>query len=222
MVPHLRHGGQTQPQIEARPSRCFCEHLGLHPRRRPYQSRFARPGIQGRSEEGAGWIMRGDSEARGRTIDASEVHAALFWSKVDVGRYESCWTWRELTTATGYGRFFISGPNFSAKAPRVAWAITHGTCPGHLCVCHKCDNPACVNPEHLFLGDRKDNLSDAAVKGRVARGGRHGGSKVNETQVAEMRKLHASGVSSSALAITFGITHSNVRCIVTGKTWKHV
>lgn len=77
---------------------------------------------------------------------------------------ERCWEWMAGKDSDGYGGFFLSGKN--EKAHRVAWMFRFGEIPEGLGVLHHCDNPGCVNPLHLFLGDHKTNMGDKAQKGR--------------------------------------------------------
>jgi hypothetical protein len=87
-----------------------------------------------------------------------------FWSKVDIRAADDCWPWRGTTTGkTGYGRAW-RGPGWAA-AHRLAWELTHGSTPDGF-VCHKCDNPPCCNPAHLFVGTHTDNMRDMFAKGR--------------------------------------------------------
>lgn len=94
-----------------------------------------------------------------------------FWERVKKG--DGCWLWDTARDKDGYGRFPI-GASGENKAHRVSWRIHHGEVPEGLCVLHKCDNPPCVNPKHLFLGTLKDNAVDCASKERTARGKRNG------------------------------------------------
>lgn len=89
-----------------------------------------------------------------------------FWGKVSVGHPGGCWGWNGSTDNFGYGRLQHEGRN--QPAHRISWEMTNGPIPAGLCVLHRCDNPPCANPEHLFLGTKKDNMMDAAAKGRIA------------------------------------------------------
>lgn len=86
-----------------------------------------------------------------------------FWEKVDQ-RGDGCWEWTAALDTNGYGHFIIEGRNHAAS--RVAWMLTHGPIDAGLFVCHRCDNPPCCRPDHLFLGTALDNARDAVAKGR--------------------------------------------------------
>lgn len=88
-----------------------------------------------------------------------------FWSKVEKGAQGTCWPWTAGGDRLGYGMFKLDGRMW--KAPRVAWLFTTTSDPAKMDVCHRCDNPPCVNPAHLFLGTASDNMRDCAAKGRL-------------------------------------------------------
>jgi DNA invertase Pin-like site-specific DNA recombinase len=89
-------------------------------------------------------------------------------------------------------------------------------------VCHKCDNPACVNVEHLFLGTHSDNMGDAAAKGRMRRGSDHPRSRLTKEAVIAIRRRNAAGEPKKALAREFGVTGASVWQVISRKTWKHI
>lgn len=142
-----------------------------------------------------------------------------FWRKVKRG--DGCWLWegpphnRRGYCAIQYrGKFYL--------AHRVSWMIHYGDIPGDMLVCHHCDNPRCVNPEHLFLGTPNDNVSDMISKGRQAAGQSHPLSRLTEADVRTIRERYAAGTSQSELAREYGCRQTNISNIVRRKTWKHV
>jgi hypothetical protein len=89
-----------------------------------------------------------------------------FWSKVRKG--DGCWEWVGSQDRQGYGEFVVSmGPRVRSRAHRVAWELTNGPIPDGLNACHRCDNPVCVRPDHIFIGTQRDNVRDAMAKGRL-------------------------------------------------------
>lgn len=102
-------------------------------------------------------------------------NAELFWRKVEVLEVSLCWPWKAALNEKGYGRFaeYLGGGKFNRKlrvwlAHRYAFKLTYGGIDPSACACHKCDNPACCNPTHIFLGTRADNNRDMRAKGRAA------------------------------------------------------
>ena len=141
--------------------------------------------------------------------------AAAFWAKVDrSGGPDACWPWQGAMQANGYGRFVYE--RRSTYAHRVAFRLEHGRWATPF-VCHRCDNPACVNPAHLFEGDQATNMRDAAIKRRT------GGIKLTEQQVRDIRANFAlCRVTKQELGNRFGVTRQAIGHIVTRKQWAHV
>jgi hypothetical protein len=122
-------------------------------------------------------------------------------------------------TPQGYGRV-----RFFARddlAHRIAFRVAKGE-PGALSVLHRCDNPPCCNPDHLFLGTAKDNAADMVAKGRAYCGRRHWNATVQEDDVRDIRRRAEAGERTAALASEYGLTHAGIRFIVTRKKWRHV
>lgn len=144
-----------------------------------------------------------------------------FWSHVDRATHPGgCWVWIG-SVHRRYGRF-AARSNTYVRAHRWIWERRYGPIPEGLFVCHHCDNPLCVNPDHLFLGTPAENTQDAYAKGRMASGERHHRAQVTADDVRSIRRLYAAGnTSHRALAARFGISPSQVRRIVNGESWKH-
>jgi hypothetical protein len=106
-----------------------------------------------------------------KEINPSAKDIERFWSKVDKRGEDECWEWKDHKDRGGYGKIWLSGRNVLAH--RFAWVIANGKMPDGLFACHKCDNPACCNPNHLFAGTSQDNIDDRVRKGRSACGDRN-------------------------------------------------
>jgi hypothetical protein len=156
---------------------------------------------------------------------------ANFWAMVQKGDPNVCWPWLGFKTDKGYGMF--SGFRAiikTTRATRCMWVVVHGeVVKDGVLVCHKCDNPCCVNPDHLFLGTSTDNQHDAMKKGRAAcvKGNsspppRYGEdnpqTKLTIQQVQEIRSL-TGRASVQSLATRFGVSRGNIWMIQTNKTW---
>lgn len=161
----------------------------------------------------------------------------------NVEKSDGCWVWHGRLNDKGYGQMF-SGEG----AHRISWTLFCGTIPDGIHVLHKCDNPPCVNPEHLFLGTHSDNMADKASKGRayhpagwgshdrpsgaghwsalrpndVLRGEAHGRAKLTMDAVREIRAAASRGEAQSAIGARFGILQASVSKIILGKTWRSV
>lgn len=129
-----------------------------------------------------------------------------------------CWEWVGGKGAGGYGCFSVNGKN--QKAHRVSYEAYKGKIPKGMVVRHSCDNPACINPDHLNIGTQRDNVADRELrKRRDVKGERVGTSKLTESEVLEIK---ASDESSSVLAERYGVYKTNIWAIRSGKSWKHL
>lgn len=137
-----------------------------------------------------------------------------FWDKVQRQK-RGCWIWAAGRFEKGYGQFR------NKRANRVAWEIVIGKIPKGLQVLHRCDNPPCVRPSHLFLGTQLDNIRDMRRKGRdnYVRGTKIGTAKLSENAVLRIRKAVG---TNKCVANLFGISSSTVSLIKTGKRWGHL
>lgn len=139
---------------------------------------------------------------------------ARFWAKVDKNDPSGCWMWRSRRNKKGYG--LLDFGHTPVRAHRLSWFIQHGKLSEDLCVLHRCDNPPCVNPDHLFLGTVADNNLDLAAKGR------HGHAKLSECDVREIIRLIRAKESYGYIAHHFNVSGAVISDIACGKAWKHV
>lgn len=153
---------------------------------------------------------------RARTHQERVAH---FWDLVIPEPNTGCWLWMASSNEHGYGRL-LWGTNL-VGAHRLAYELTRGPIPAGLFVCHRCDNPPCCNPAHLFLGTAKDNGADMAAKGRSARGERSGIAKITDAQARELRRLVACGEPVGSVAARFGLRRATAYLIARGETWRH-
>jgi hypothetical protein len=160
-----------------------------------------------------------------------------FWSKVS--KTNDCWLWigaRRKRQGGGwgdYGSFRFNGKTCSAS--RIAWELTHGPIPDGLCVLHRCDNPPCCNPTHLFLGTVADNALDKANKGRVIShfndplrrphqnnsGENNPNAKLTNTEVKEIsERYRLGGITQKQLQRDYGVSRSAIQRILHGISWR--
>lgn len=141
-----------------------------------------------------------------------------------------CWLWLDALDSYGYGRMLVGDKLM--KAHRVSYMINVGPIADGLCVCHRCDVPACVNPDHLFLGTHAENMADMVAKGRPRKarvweprlGSEHSRAKLTESIVANLRMRLAAGEKfhQGREAERLGVAQTVLSRALIGATWKHV
>ena len=134
-----------------------------------------------------------------------------FWDKVDKSGTNGCWIWRAHCNKGGYGTIDHK------IASRVSWELLNGTIPAGFDVCHHCDNPPCVNPEHLFLGTASDNLKDSVRKGRLD----HSGEKNSNVKLTYrlVQEIRNTDLPQRKLATLFGVSKGTIYYIKKNITW---
>lgn len=150
-------------------------------------------------------------------MNISEHDKKRFEEKIN--KTASCWEWTACKTEHGYGRISIGGR--PVKAHRVSYGIYMGKIPHGLCVLHRCDNPSCVNPFHLFIGTALDNISDMHMKGRGNIGEVNGSAILSKSEVVQIRDLYPM-LNYREIAEMYGVGKITVFDIIKRKTWKHI
>lgn len=147
---------------------------------------------------------------------------ARFLKRVVKGKPKDCWKWTGSRVGSWHGQW-RNGAGLNELTHRAAWRLMKGEIPEGLFVLHRCDNPVCVNPAHLFLGTQSDNLKDMWAKGRARPksnlGEKHGMSKLTTEQVLTIR---ASRESAKVLARQFHVAPTTIYDVLKRKIWKHV
>ena len=145
-----------------------------------------------------------------------------FWSRVARSNSESCWEWQGGKTPDGYGKAGHKHRNYLAH--RLAWELTFGPIPEGLQVLHRCDNPPCCNPAHLFLGTHADNMRDMAAKSRRdSHGEKNNRAKLTVKQVLEIRERYIpDGSRNSVLAAEYGVCAATIGNVGKRETWRSV
>ena len=128
---------------------------------------------------------------------------------------DGCWIWKGSKDKRGYGVISINSK--TVKVPRLSWSIYNGKIPTGKIICHKCDNPPCVNPEHLFLGTWSDNMQDMKKKKRNLAGEKHKMAKLTAKQVYRIKDDCES--TTNNLAKKYGVHPSTIQRILNGKRW---
>ena len=131
-----------------------------------------------------------------------------FWNKVD--KSGDCWEWTAHIDPCGYGRFGLNGK--IEYAHRAVFFIEGSDIPSGMCVCHKCDNRKCVNPDHLYIGTHDDNVADKVQRGNH-------GFKITREDIPFIRKLIKSGETNQQIADRYGVSDMAISAIRTGRSW---
>ena len=152
--------------------------------------------------------------------DLTENDQREFWIRIQTGKSNDCWNWIGHL-CRGYGLFGFR--YYKYYAHQIAYFLDTGIDLGDFKVCHSCDNPACCNPKHLWLGTQADNIQDCFTKGRANhRGIKNTNSKLTDLQVLEIRKQHTNGKTQFYLSQLYGVSPGTIFFIVHRKTWKHI
>jgi len=147
--------------------------------------------------------------------------AERFADKWEAVTETGCWLWNASLNKTGYGQLNSGGRGRPLLAHRVSWELKHGPIPEGMCALHKCDTPACCNPDHLFLGTKAENMADMIAKGRAKhpRGRETHNARLTESDV---RAIRAATDSNLAVATRFGVHPTHVCQIKKRRKWAHV
>jgi len=167
-------------------------------------------------------------------LAACDINDEGFWSRVDkqgpvvYPHLGPCWVWNGPRSDKGYGTWHFSNNSYVlVSTHRFIWTAVNGEIPEELLVLHRCDNPPCVNPEHLFLGSYSDNTQDCIRKGRFVIGDRPRGeacnkAKLTEVDVRKIRELSSDGFQQRDIAEQLQVSQSAISCVLRGRTWRHV
>lgn len=149
-----------------------------------------------------------------------------FWSKVDKRGPDDCWPWKGATGQSGYGQLRRTSSRKLVCTHRMAIEIATDTNLDSLWALHKCDNPPCCNPKHLYAGTRSDNMRDVVerhrIKPRDQRGEKGGRAKITNDDVRLIVKMIRDGLNNKEIAKVFGLTHSMISAIRLKKAWSHI
>lgn len=158
---------------------------------------------------------------KGRAIIPVEQR---FWQKVEIRGADQCWNWKGYRDSKGYGLLTNGDPKKRRVfAHRLSYRIAHGPFDANLFICHHCDNPPCVNPSHLFLGDIRANNQDKVRKGRQAKGERAHKAVLTAFKVRAIRVFYARGqYDINDIIRLYNISRSTTIALLTGKSWMHV
>ncbi len=165
-------------------------------------------------------ISQETREKFNKTIEKKCGPAGRFWSKVDIKGFDECWEWRAVKVNKGYGQYFLFGRKRPAHV--AAFILSGGILTADKpYVLHKCDNPPCCNPAHLFAGNHDENMRDKVNKGRQSYGEISKNAKLTEKEVLEIRNLKGE-LSQRKIAKLYGVGKTTITSIHRGISWQKI
>lgn len=143
-----------------------------------------------------------------------------FWSNVQKGNPDECWIWIGSPSGNGYGQLRFEGVTYRSNV--LSYLINKGNIPARMYICHTCDNPICVNPNHLFVGTPSDNAKDRQQKGRgrPMDGENNSNNRFTKESIIQMRSMFQKGYLCNEIAHIFDTNPEYVRNVVKRKVWK--
>lgn len=156
-----------------------------------------------------------------RKFPPTPGHIARFWAKVAPPNDLGCREFSGAKNEKGYGIVGLY-PNTTIHAHRLSYFLSYGTLPESAVICHRCDNPACCEPTHLFSGTKADNNADMRGKGRHSHGVSHYAAKLSPQKVRSIRKMIGNGATIRQCAQRYCVSHGTIEDVIYGKTWKEV
>jgi hypothetical protein len=159
-----------------------------------------------------------------RTLPLHPEEIDCFWDMVDKAGPDDCWpwTWHHLRDGYGVVHNLSLGTIRHLRAHQLAYRLKRGLIPEGMSVLHRCDNPPCCNPAHLFVGTHDDNMRDMVIKGRSRRGEDHGRAKITEDIVRDIRRRYDAGEQILSIARDIHLSPTATELAVKRKTWRHV
>lgn len=161
-----------------------------------------------------------------RIKSVPEIAKIRFWNKVDRRKENECWTWQGYKGYKGYGQIVICQKQILTH--RYSYELHNGEIPKGMYVCHKCDNPSCVNPKHLFLGTQKENMQDASKKKRcvhpeetICFGEKNGNSKLTDEEIKKIKSAYKPyKITHKQLSKQFNVSEPTIKNILARKSWR--